>query len=361
MAVYVFGANDMNQIALPEDMMFVSEPTRLKFFDDKEVKKIACGKIHGLALCQDNTLYSWGVNDDGALGRGGREEEPLPIKFNKPIADICAGASFSAILTTDGQVYACGTFKSSSGIIGLAPPPQRGIQKTFIRLSNLRGISKIYSGINHLMMIDRTGSLWTVGANESCQLGWTTRKRMPKRCLEPFKITLRKRKDPSTEYIGGGCGGYHSIAITTQNKAVGWGSNFNGQLGNGHNMPTPQRTEVPLADVQSVACGDTFTLFLTKSNEVHGCGDNGYSQVAQPDAKIVDTPKFIIKDVTRIAAGRDFSIAQVNNRLFGWGLNMAGELATKDDEVKVPREIDFDFGEIVDFRCGSEFVIVLTK
>ena len=359
MAVYVFGSNDMGQLGLPEDILSTKKPTCLTFFNDKKVKKIACGKLHVLVLCEDNSLYSWGVNDEAALGRDGNEERPELVKFNKPIEDICAGASFSGILCTNGQVYLCGTFKSSSGVLGLTPTVR--MSQKFIQVPNIKRIKRIFAGLNHIVMIDRTGSLWAVGANESQQLGWLSRPRKPKRCLEPALVLGSIRSKPETMIVNGSCGGFHTVVINSKKQASGWGSNCNGQLGNGTNQHSSGRTEVPLEDVRDVACGETFTIFLTEENKVYGCGDNSYSQLAQEGPKFVESPCFILENVQKIAAGRDFTLAQVGNKLVGWGLNLIGELCTDETQVKAPKEIEFDFGKILDFKCGSEFSVVLTE
>lgn len=34
-----------------------------------QVLQIACGGMHTVALLEDGRIFSWGVNDEGALGR----------------------------------------------------------------------------------------------------------------------------------------------------------------------------------------------------------------------------------------------------------------------------------------------------
>lgn len=78
--------------------------------------QVVCGGMHTLALEADGTVWSFGVNDDLALGREAEEEEdaaePGKVKIpGKVVQQISAGDSHSAALTTDGVVYAWGTFK----------------------------------------------------------------------------------------------------------------------------------------------------------------------------------------------------------------------------------------------------------
>lgn len=107
------------------------------------VVQIAAGGMHVVALTHDNKILSWGVNDQGALGRdttwdGGlkdmdaaedsdsddgsdaglnpHESTPGAIPSDKFPEDtvfvqVAAGDSTSFALTDDGQVWGWGTFR----------------------------------------------------------------------------------------------------------------------------------------------------------------------------------------------------------------------------------------------------------
>ena len=49
--------------------------------------------MHTVALSTQGRVFTWGCNDDGALGRDGAENVPLPVsdKLNIPVTDITAG------------------------------------------------------------------------------------------------------------------------------------------------------------------------------------------------------------------------------------------------------------------------------
>lgn len=60
-------------------------------------------------------VYSFGCNDEGALGRNTSEEgsEATPGKVDVPgrVIMLCAGDSHTAALLDDGQVYVWGNFR----------------------------------------------------------------------------------------------------------------------------------------------------------------------------------------------------------------------------------------------------------
>ena len=80
----------------------------------KSIIKISCGGLHTVALCRDGVVFSWGNNDDGALGRIGAENTPLRVDgaLNIPITDIVTGDCHSiAYSTISNLVFLWGSYK----------------------------------------------------------------------------------------------------------------------------------------------------------------------------------------------------------------------------------------------------------
>lgn len=98
---------------------------------------LACGGMHGVAFTADNRIITWGVNDEGALGRdtdweGGLRDvddedeeadlnplESIPSEVNlgllesEKIVQVEAGDNCTFALTSAGHVYGWGTFRVS--------------------------------------------------------------------------------------------------------------------------------------------------------------------------------------------------------------------------------------------------------
>lgn len=106
------------------------------------VVQLACGGMHGIALTKDNKVLTWGVNDQGALGRptlwnddmrveagyesddsddsglNPRESTPTEIDMsgiapNTKFVQVAASDNASFAVTEDGRVYGWGTFRVS--------------------------------------------------------------------------------------------------------------------------------------------------------------------------------------------------------------------------------------------------------
>lgn len=153
--VYVFGEGSAGELGLGAKKIDGKSPVDVKrprlnpFLSAKDVGviQLAVGGMHCAALTHDNKIMTWGVNDQGALGRevlpGGnmkdivenaesgsdvddnedsclnpneaepREIDTSGIEEHTKFAGVFAGDSVTFALTTDGRVYGWGTFRVS--------------------------------------------------------------------------------------------------------------------------------------------------------------------------------------------------------------------------------------------------------
>jgi len=146
--VYVFGEGSSGELGLgtSKKAMGVKRPRLNPYLsaDTVGVVQVAVGGMHCVALTHDNKILTWGVNDQGALGRdttwdGGmkdldddksdasdeddnglnpRESIPTAIPSDAfpegtVFVEVAAGDSTTFALTDDGNVYGWGTFRVS--------------------------------------------------------------------------------------------------------------------------------------------------------------------------------------------------------------------------------------------------------
>ena len=107
--VYAWGWNSSGQLG-KGDTNDASSPVKLNLFDGKDICKISCGGWHTIAVCNDG-VYAWGENESGQLGNGDTENSFTPTKldfFNlKDVLGISSGESHTVAVCSDG-VYAWG-------------------------------------------------------------------------------------------------------------------------------------------------------------------------------------------------------------------------------------------------------------
>lgn len=147
--VYVFGEGSSSELGLgtAKTAIDVKRPrlNPLLSADQVGVVQIACGGMHVAALTHDSKILTWGVNDQGALGRdttweGGlkdmdddnsddseksdsglnpAESNPTAVPASSfpqgtQFVKLAAGDSHTLALTDDGHVYGWGTFRVST-------------------------------------------------------------------------------------------------------------------------------------------------------------------------------------------------------------------------------------------------------
>lgn len=112
----VCGQNDVGQLGLnPDDVLEKTRPALVSAVAD--VVEVKAGGMHSLCLTSSGEIWSFGCNDEGALGRNteeeGSETKPTKIELEGKVVKISAGDSHSACLLQDGRVFAWGSFRVS--------------------------------------------------------------------------------------------------------------------------------------------------------------------------------------------------------------------------------------------------------
>jgi regulator of chromosome condensation len=157
--VFVVGSGDCGQLGLGEDVLEKLKPSLLPYFADKQIVAVYAGGLHNIVLSNKGKLYSWGCNDQKALGRDGEETEPGPVQGldDEFIVSVACGDSISCCLTREGKVYAWGTFRDKTGIFGFAPGID--LQPVPKLIPELAHIVHIAAGTNHLVAVSETGTV----------------------------------------------------------------------------------------------------------------------------------------------------------------------------------------------------------
>ena len=68
-----------------------------------------------MALASNGTVYTWGCNDEGALGRTGDENVPYAVDgLDCPVTDVSTGDSHCVAYNTNtNQMYFWGCYRVS--------------------------------------------------------------------------------------------------------------------------------------------------------------------------------------------------------------------------------------------------------
>ncbi|KOR90592.1 S-layer protein [Paenibacillus solani] len=167
------------------------------------IKKVATGNDYSLALKEDGTLLSWGVNGYGQLGsdtlQGTYSSYPKPVLDKASgdafshVVDISAGIAHVAAIREDGSVWTWGgnTIWGSTDITGqLGRGDDQWEERPGQVTGALQGKAKVLQAEtagHHTVILLDNGTLWSMGDNSMGQLGggYTMDS-----ALEPIQLSL---------------------------------------------------------------------------------------------------------------------------------------------------------------------------
>uniref|UniRef100_A0A8C3BR78 RCC1-like domain-containing protein n=1 Tax=Cairina moschata TaxID=8855 RepID=A0A8C3BR78_CAIMO len=169
--VLSLGQGDVGQLGLGEGVMERKKPALVQL--PELIVQAEAGGMHTVCLSETGKIYTFGCNDEGALGRDtsaeGSETTPGLVELQEKVVQVSAGDSHTAALTDDGRVFVWGSFRDNNGVIGLLEPMKTSSVPVLLQLSS--PVVKIVSGNDHLVMLTMDGDLFTCGCGEQGQLG----------------------------------------------------------------------------------------------------------------------------------------------------------------------------------------------
>jgi alpha-tubulin suppressor-like RCC1 family protein len=229
------------------------------------VKAVAAGLQYSVALKNDGTVWAWGTNDVGQLGDGTTTNRTAPVQVSglSGVTALVAGTGHALALKNDGSVWAWGA--NNMGQLGDSTTTDRStpVQVTG-GMANVRALA---AGLVHSLAAKNDGTVWAWGGNEAGQLG---------------DGTITNHSTPIQ--VGGGltgvvslaAGSYHSLAVKNDGTVWAWGSNGLGQLGDGTttNHSLPIQVSGGMTATREVAAGDQYSLALKSDGSVWAWGSN---------------------------------------------------------------------------------------
>jgi len=302
---------------------------------------IAAGADHTVALKADGTLWAWGANYFGQLGRGiigfplVSSPSPVQVGVARDWVAVAAGAYSSVALKSDGSLWAWG--RNNSGQLG-NNDISGATQSSPVAVLN-PGAS-VYVAVSitnqHVLALQADGTLWRWGSNLFGQLGMNEVNSVPH--ATPVQFVTG---DPLIDnaWIAVSAGGWHSVAQQSDGTLWSWGSNSVGQLGNGSGTaisPAPARMGSD-ADWAGFSAGEFHTKAFKRNGSLWSWGANNAGQlgiggVTDPlphNLPVQITSPTGISSITAVAAGFGQSLsARADGSLFAWGDNSRGQLGT---------------------------------
>ena len=377
------------------------------------VVQLAAGGMHCLALTHDHQIYTWGVNDQGALGRdtqwegglrdinedsgdseseGGndlnpRETTPTAIDSacfppNTRFSQVVASDSASFALTTTGLVYGWGTFRANEGILGFQA--NSDVQRTPVLVEGLKDIIALACGANHVIALNSKGTPYTFGSGQQMQLGRKPVERTRASGLTPRTFGLARK---GIKQIGAGA--YTGFAVDKNDNVYAWGLNSFGELGIRQNAGRDEAVighptivaELSKRGVHSINGGEHHSVAVASNGDclVWGRADGGQLgidiQALPEDAVVKDSaerirividPQSVPELAGRtaaVAAGSDHCVAATTDgQAWTWGFGATYQLGHgSDDDINRAQQIQntaTNARKITGAQAGGQFSMI---
>jgi alpha-tubulin suppressor-like RCC1 family protein len=169
--VHAWGNNAAGQLGLG-NLSSISTPRPLPIKTD--VRSVAAGATHSLAIASNGAVFAWGSNHHGQLGDKRVAYSPVPLHVDLPerAQSVAAGMHFSLALGVSGRVYAWGW--NGQGQLGLGDTTDRFAATPVHGLEQARFIA---AGETHAAAVTAHG-LYGWGSNAAGQIGAGERRQL---------------------------------------------------------------------------------------------------------------------------------------------------------------------------------------
>ena len=219
--VYAWGRNDVGQLGLGTTAQQDS-PALISGFNG--VIALAAGDDHTLALKADGTVWAWGDNPNGELGTGNLLPSYVPVVVAglSDVKAIAAGGNHSVALLADGTVRTWGY--NNHGQLGNGSTTNSNVP---VQVTGLTGVVGIAAGYEFTLAVLSNGTVKAWGHDDSFQLGNGA-------TAGDQTTPVDVQGIPSGWSVRGLAAGiFHALALLDNGSVVAWGSNVQGQLGDG--------------------------------------------------------------------------------------------------------------------------------
>ena len=291
--------------------------------------QVSIGGSTSLSIKTDGTLWTWGYNAYGQLGKGNIVSYSSPVQIgaltNWKYINVTDG-SFAGAVKTDGTLWAWGY--NDSGQIGNS---SRASYSSPIQIGSLTNWKQVYGCGGTIAAVKTDGTLWAWGYNYYGQLGNSSSASYS----SPIQIgSLTNWKQVSVTMNGS------VTAVKTDGTLWVWGYNNHGQSGNGSDSTYSSPIQVgTLTNWKQVSCGYSVTLSVKTDGTLWAWGYNYYGQLGNSSRTSYSSPIQIgsLTNWKQVSVGGSTLTAvmaiKTDGTLWGWGNDNNRALCTIDNYV----------------------------
>ncbi|MGQ8873815.1 RCC1 domain-containing protein [Paenibacillus sp. TSA_86.1] len=362
--------------------------------------------LHGLALRDDGTVWSWGFNDSGQLGLGDYIDHSTPTQVPNlnNVNKITAGYSHSMALTNSGDIWSWGN--NYYGEVGDASAIQK--RPNPVKAAHLKGATDIEAGEMYSYALKKNGSVWSWGNNTYGQLGNGTTTSQPTRVLvsgfsypvdkdapsAPAQLRVAGKTSATAvlyweesednhavkEYlVYSGSTLFSTLPVdgkslesivnyTASGLAPGQTYTFTVKAKDYQGNVSEASNSVTVTTEQSftkeMSGGQDHTLVLKTDGSVWAWGSDQSGQIGSDKVYSTKTPTQVsnLSSITAITSGPDYNLAlKSDGTVWAWGSNQSGQLANTNARMSdVPKKIE-GIDSVIAIDAGTTHALALKR
>jgi len=311
----------------------------------------------GSTICTitaDYRVVCWGANDMGQLGQGNTNSISNMVNItlttaNHPV-DIAVGKHHTCVVTSAGEIecwgqnnfgqlgrgFMCAYGSYSNGCNGNFAVTSPGE----VQFNGQYGFVEVSVGDTHTCGILENGKVMCWGSNSDGQLGDGTN--------SDSSIPVYVSSAQSIYFTQIDLGKAHSCATNYSGEIYCWGRNSFGQLGDGtiQNRLTPTMVNLPIGySAVSVSSGGDHSCAILNGSQPACWGRNSQGQLGDGTLLGKLEPRIIQNSawsgVSRITAGETQScVITSNNQVWCWGESSSGMFSSSNSIITIPVQVN---------------------
>ena len=256
------------------------------------IKKVVASAANTAAVDDEGNLYTAGDNLRGQLARKldfyvDEDSVLTKVSTSAKTIDVALGVDHIVVLDENGEVWTAGC--NQYGALGIDENAGKywyGTQIETLRKVTVGDgsvkIRAVAAGQYHTILIDENGGVWTAGYNSDGQLGRSENVNSG----TPNTVFKKAEGLDNVKIVGASGGTAHTVLLDESGNVWTAGNNLHGQLGRQTAKNVDPKFE-KVADgisgvkITAIAAGSRYTVLLDESGNVWTAGSNGYGELGR--------------------------------------------------------------------------------